>query len=197
MIMVVCMLLCSAVWAAGLSLNDFTADMVTTRHGETHTSKIYSKDGKKRMEMTGRGQTMITIMRPDKQVVWMIMPAQNSYREMPFNNRSNDMLSQLSDPNVKSEKKFIGNETVEGHPAKKYSVTIIRDGKKEAMGSVWEATDLNNFLIKHQSEDQEMTTVWKNIKTGGVSDSLFEVPAGYTKVSMPSMGGFEMRPKGK
>lgn len=201
-LVMVFILLCSAVWAVGLAFNNFSADIATTRRGETQTSKMYSKDGKMRMEVTGRGSDMITITRPDKKVIWMIMPANNSYMEMPINKQNNDVTSQLSDPNVKSDKKFIANETVDGHPAKKYSVTILRGGKNEAAGFVWEATDMNNFLIKHQSADLETTTVWKNIKTGSVSDSLFEVPAGYTKKSMPSMGmppmgGSNMRPKGK
>jgi len=34
--------------------------------------------------------------------------------------------------------------------------------------------------------------VWKNIKKGGVTDSVFELPAGYKKMDMyapPGMGG--------
>ncbi len=197
-IVMVCLLSCVFVWAAVPDLNNFSAEVVTTTHGETHTSKLFSKDGKRRMEMTGgqRG-SMIVIARPDKMLIWMIMPADSSYREMPMNKRNTDIQSQLSDPNVKSDKQFIANETVEGHPAKKYHVTVTVNGKKEPAGFLWEATDMNNFPIKHQSEDKQITTVWKNIKIGGVSDSLFEVPAGYKKVSMPAMNQLRMPQKGK
>jgi hypothetical protein len=196
-IVTVCTLSCALVWAAGPDFNNFSADVITTTHGETHTSKIYSKDGKKRMEMAEQRGGMIMITRPDKMVVWMITPATSSYREMPMNKRHNDISSQLSDPKIKSEKEFIANETVDGHPAKKYHLTVIVNGKKEASGFLWEATDMNNFPIKHQSEDKQVTTVWKNMKTGGVSDSLFEVPAGYKKMSMPAMNDLGMPRKGR
>ena len=89
------------------------------------------------------------------------------------------------------------DETVEGHPTKKYHATVIRDGEKEAAGFLWEATDMNNLPIKHQSENQQTTTVWKNVRTGSVSDSVFEIPAGYAKVSMPGMDGAGTMPKQK
>ncbi len=116
---------------------------------------------------------------------------------MPLTKQKKDVASQLYDSDVKSEKTFLGNETVDGHPTKKYHVTVITDGKKEASGFVWEATDMKDFPIKHQSEDKQTTTLWKNIKMGGVSDSMFEIPAGYKKSSMPGMGGPGMMPGGK
>jgi hypothetical protein len=186
-VVVVSLFLCSAAWAARPVFSNFSADVVTTSHGSTHTSKVYSKDGRSRMEMRGEGREMITITRPDKDVVWMLMPATRTYMEMPFNRKRAGISSQMSDPAVQTDKKFIANETVEGHPAKKYHVTVITDGRKEASGFLWEATDMNNFPVKHQTEDGETTTVWKNVKRGGVSDSLFELPAGYRKMSM---GGF-------
>jgi outer membrane lipoprotein-sorting protein len=189
-VVVVSLFLCSAAWAAGPVSSNFSADIVTTSHGSTHTSKVYSKGGRSRMEMSGEGREMITITRPDKNVVWMLMPATRTYMEMPLNRKRAGISSQLSDPSVQTEKKFVANETVEGHPAKKYHVTVIMDGKKEASGFLWEATDMNNFPVKHQTEDGEITTVWKNVKRGGVSDSLFELPAEYKKMSMPRMGGF-------
>jgi hypothetical protein len=59
--------------------------------------------------------------------------------------------------------------------------------KKKKSGYIWEATDLGNFVVKYESEDKKITTVWKNIKTGGVADSVFELPAGYKKMDMPAM----------
>ncbi len=192
--LMICVFLSAVVWAVGPEFTNFSADIVTTSHGSTHTSKMYRKDGKSRMEMIGGKKEMITISRPDKQVTWMLMPESKTYMEMSSNMQKKDITSRLNDPSVKSEKTFIGNDTVDGHPAKKYHVTVILDGKKEASGFIWEATDMNNFPVKHQSEDGETTTIWKNIKTGDVSDSLFEIPAGYKKMSMPGMGGPGMMP---
>jgi hypothetical protein len=53
-VVVVSLFLCSAAWAARPVFSNFSADVVTTSHGSTHTSKVYSKDGRSRMEMRGK-----------------------------------------------------------------------------------------------------------------------------------------------
>jgi hypothetical protein len=118
------------------------------------------------------------------------MPEQKMYMELDLSAMKQDMQNNLYDPDVRTEKEFLGSETVDGHPAKKYHVTIIKQGKKETGGFLWEATDLNNFPVKYQSEDGKTTTVWKNIKRGPIADSLFEVPSGYKKMELniPGMG---------
>lgn len=175
--------------AAGpLALKNFSADLESTTPNGTFTSKIVSKDGKQRMEHSARGKEMINIVRSDKKVAWMLMPDRKVYMEMPLDSRKQDILSQLHDPSIKTDKEFLGNETVDNHPTKKYHVTIIRDGRKESSGFLWEASDLNNFPVKYQNEDKTVTTVWKNIKFGSAPDSLFEIPAGYKKMEMPMRG---------
>jgi hypothetical protein len=137
-------------------------------------------------------------MRPDKKVMWMLMVDGKTYMEMPLDMGKKDIQSKLHDPNIKTDKEFIANEVVDKHPTKKYHLTITTDGKREKSGHIWEATDLSNFPVKYESEDKKMTTVWKNIKTGGVTDSVFEVPAGYKKMDMPAMpgmGGGATKPK--
>lgn len=169
------------------TLNNYSADMVTTTAQGTFTSRIFYKDAKMRMESSGRAQGGINIMRPDKKVMWMVMPDQKTYMEMSLDMSRQDIQSKLHDPNIKVDKEFIVNDVVDKHPTKKYHMTITTNGKKEKSGYIWEAADLSNFPVKYESEDKKMTTVWKNIKTGSVSDSVFEVPAGYKKMTMPAM----------
>jgi len=94
-----------------------------------------------------------------------------------------------NDKDAKVEKELLGSETVDGHPAKKYHETYYANGKKEGSGFVWEATDLDNFPIKYQTEDKSATTTFKNIKTGDPADSLFETPSGFQKMDMGGMMG--------
>ena len=194
--LMLCVILGLPAWAAGPMSGSFSADVVTTSPAGSHTSKMFVKEGKTRMEVNGQDHEVTTIMRTDKKVIWMLMPGQKMYMEMPFDQKKADISSKMSDPEVQVDKKFLGNETVEGHPTKKYHITLTKKGKKETSGYLWEATDMNNFPVKYQTEDRQITTVWKNVKMGGVNDSLFEVPAGYKKMSMPGgMGGF-MMPRG-
>lgn len=187
-------LLVSAAAGAG-TLKNYSADMETTTSKGSYTSKIYYKDTKMRMENNNRGQSSINILRPDKKVMWMVMGDSKSYMEIQLDKSQQDIQSKLQDPNIKTEKEFIANEVVDKHPAKKYHVSTIIDGKKEKAGYVWEASDLSNFPVKYQSEDGKITTVWKNIKQGGVSDDVFEVPAGYKKMDMPSIPGMGGGPR--
>lgn len=186
----------AGVGAAGLAgQKDYSADMVVTSSHGTMTSKVYASNLKQRMENKVEGKETIMIIRFDKKVTWMCMQDQKMCMQMPLNTQKEDIQSQLNNPDVKVEKEFMGNETVEGHSAKKYHMTITKDGKKEKSGFIWEASDLNNFPVKYQSEDKSSTIVWKNISFSGISDSLFEIPKGYQKMDMqmPGLGGMGMK----
>ena len=175
-------------FAAGAWAIEFSADVVSTHGGRTMTSKMFIKDKKVRME--GQGQQGYTIMRGDKEVVWMVKPAQNSYMEM----KANPARKPMVDEKVQGEvnRKLIGSETIDNHPTQKYEVTYTTRGKSEKMYQ-WMATDIK-FPIKTAAVDGSWTTEYKNIKIGGQPDSLFEVPGGYTKTSTPMMPGM---PKGR
>jgi hypothetical protein len=187
-IIVSVLLVKSSVAAGPGMLKNFSADLETTTPKGTFTSKIVSKDGKQRVEHSMGGREGVTIVRSDKKLVWILMPDKKIFMEMPLDNRKQDILSELHDPTIKTDKEFLGNETVDSHSARKYHLTITRDGKKEASGFLWEASDLSNFPVKHQNEDKTVTTVWKNIKFDSAPDSLFEIPAGYIKMDMPMRG---------
>jgi hypothetical protein len=182
-----------AVTAFGSDLDTFknySADMETTSEWGSFTFKIFFKDTKIRMERNTQGDKSINIIRPDKKVIWMLTVDNKTYMEIPLDMSKQDILSKLyHDPNIKTYKEFIAHEIVDKHPAKKYHLTITTDGKKEKSGYIWEATDLGNIPVKYESEDKNITTVWKNIKRGGVDDSVFELPAGYKKMDMPAMPG--------
>jgi hypothetical protein len=171
----------AAAWAADMN---FSADIETESQGRVVTSKMYLNGMKSRMETGGAEQSGIAIARGDKRVTWVLMPSQKMYMEMAYKPNT---ATRVNDPKVKVDRKFIKNDTVDGHPTKNYHVTAVVDGKKES-GYEWEATDLKNMVVKYQSEDKKTTTTWKNIKIGGGSDgSLYEIPKGYKKMTMPSM----------
>lgn len=180
------------------TLTNYSADMESITAQSSFITKVYFKDHKRRMERNSRGHQSINIIRPDKKLIWMLTVDSKTYMEISLDMSQQDIQSKLNDLNIKTDKEFIANEVVDNHPAKKYHLTIITDGKKEKSGYIWEATDLGNFVVKYESEDKKITTVWKNIKRGGVSDSLFELPAGYKKMDMPAMpgmGGGQMKQK--
>ncbi len=179
---IVGMLLLLSSLAANAFGIEFSSDMVMTSKGQTNTSKVWAKEKKFRMESAG--QQGYTIMRGDKNLVWIVMPEQKAYMET----RSDPSKQPRTEDKVKGEvsRKLIGSEAANGHPANKYEVTYTEGGKTERMYQ-WMATDIN-FPVRMAAVDGSWVLDYKNIKIGSQADSLFEVPAGYQKMGMPGMG---------
>ena len=168
---------------------EFSADMVSSAHGQTTTSKVFAKDQKFRMEP--KGQPMYSIVRGDKHVVWMVMPDQMSYMEMQANPSQQLKVEEKVQGEV--SRKLIGSEKIDGHPARKYEVTYGEGGKTEKMYQ-WMATDIK-FPVKMAAVDGNWAIEYRNIKMGTQPASLFEVPFGYNKMALPSMPGASKAPK--
>ena len=160
---------------------EFSADMIMSASGQVMKGKIFMKDKKIRME--NQGQPGYNIVRSDKNLMWMVMPSSKSYMEMK-SDPSNKPRTEEKVPGEISRKK-IGSEKIDGHPTDKYEITYTNKGKTDKIYQ-WMATDIN-FPIKTAAVDGSFTQEYKDIKIGGQSDSLFEVPSGYKKMAMPSM----------
>jgi hypothetical protein len=169
--------------AAGLAqAAEFSATMVTKAGGVEIPGKIYVKDNKVRNEVQVAGQAGIHILRPDKQVVWIILPQQKAYMEMPFTKEAQHNLLPLTEEQKNSMKKM-GTETINGYACDKYMASITHKGKAMQVTS-WVATDLG-MPIKIVSADGSFSMEYKDIKPGEVAASLFEVPQDYQKMKLP------------
>jgi hypothetical protein len=164
------------VWAV-----EFSADVVTTTQGRTMNSKMAIKDKLARME--AQGQPGYTIMRGDKELVWIVSPAQKACMEMKLDANKKPKTEEKVQGEV--SRKLLGKETIDKHPTEKYEITYTSQGKTEKMYQ-WMATDIK-FPVKTAAVDGSWTTEYKNIRMGGQSDSIFECPAGYGKTAMPAM----------
>jgi hypothetical protein len=169
---------------------EYSADMVSTAHGQSTVTKVFAKDQKLRME--SKGAPTYSIMRVDKQVTWLVIPDQKSYMEMKLDRSQ----APKADEKVEGEvsRKLIGPETVGGHPTQKYEVTYTAAGKTEKMYR-WIASDIK-FPVKMAAVDGSWTLEYRNINMATQPDGLFEVPSGYKKITMPSMPGMP-KPPGK
>jgi hypothetical protein len=157
-----------------------------TQGGYKTSGKIYFKADKFRMDMTSP-ENISAITRLDKKVVWNVMHDQKMYMEMPLNLKNKPMVEEKFEGEI--ERKHIGNETIDGHPTKKYLITYKSGNNREQVYQ-WFATDIN-FPVKTASVDGSWVQEFKNINMGSQPDSLFEVPAGYQKIQMP--GGMNFK----
>ncbi len=161
---------------------EMTADMIMKQGNTTQNGEMALKGEKMRFQM--KGQKEYTIMRMDKKVTWMVMPSEKAYMEMAYDPTKSPRVEEKQKGEV--ERKLIGSETIDGHPTKKYEVTV-KDEKGTTKLYQWIATDLN-FPIKTAAVDGSWSHEYRNIKKSA-PDSLFEVPSGYQKMAMPSMPG--------
>jgi hypothetical protein len=174
----VCILLA---WPLRAFSFELSADMITRRGGEQpYTSKIYLKGEKYRMEM--QGQHQYTIFRPDKNVMWLVMPDEKTFMEMPYN--PNQKPGAVGTFKGELNRKLVGSESIDNHPTQKYEV-ILKEGTKTERFYEWMATDIN-FPIKKVALDGSWSEEYKNILYS-VSDSLFEAPADFKKITVPSI----------
>lgn len=167
---------------------EFSADTVMTHKEISMTGKIYYKTDKFRTDML-TPQEMSTITRMDKKVIWNIMPEQRMYMEMPLNLENKPKVEEKFEG--ETDRKHVGNETVDGHPSKKYLITYRGENKQEQVYQWW-ATDIN-FPVKTAAIDGSWAQEFKNIKMGAQPNSLFEVPSGYRKIQLPGGMNFNMR----
>ncbi|MDI6784133.1 MAG: DUF4412 domain-containing protein [bacterium] len=177
---------------------NYTATMVMDK-----MQSNYARDGKKirtEMDMGDMGK-MISIVRTDVKKNIMLNPASKMYFENVWeeSKMQSDPAIFGNDANYKVDKVKVGSETIDKHPCIKYTLTVTnkQTGEKQT-GTIWEATDLQNLLIKYEMvhNNKKMTMEWKNVKLNAATTDMFDVPAGYKKASsmmeLMGMGGMGM-----
>jgi hypothetical protein len=169
---------------------EYSADRIMETSQGTFTGKVFATKDKERAETNMRGMQSIMILRRDKQVGWMLMPAQKMYMTMDF---AKAQQQAGAAPDDKVEITEVGTEMIEGFSAKKFKM-LMKDGS--AGGFIW-ITEHGipvkmDMLSKSGGEKSRMTVTLKNLQIGAQEAQLFELPGGYA--AMPSMGNMGMRP---
>lgn len=163
----------------GLFAQEFSADMTSTAMGQQLSGKIYNAPGKTRMEASG----VITIARIDKNIAWVLMPNEKAYMEVPLT--SSNVVAGGDKMPGEIERKLIAREALDGKAVDKYYIVYTANGKTQAIYS-WILPD-SGIPAKTAAEDGSWQVEYRNINLAAQADSLFEVPSGYNKFSMPSV----------
>lgn len=167
-------------------LRPFSADQIRTVRNKTTTGKVYFTQNAMRIESTDKkGDEGIQIMRFDKKVMWMLMPTQKMYLEMPWENLG-EWATWADQQGVQRES--LGSEQVGDYHCDKYRVHVTLDGKTYT-SLEWDAKELEGLPVKVQDENGTWITEYTSVKLGPQDPSLFEVPEGYQKMGL---GGMQM-----
>ena len=165
---------------------EYSADRVMETEAGTFEGKVYAAKDKERSETSMQGMTSVMILRRDKQLGYMLMPAQKMYSQMDFQKAQQQSGAQPADQVEITE---VGSDTIDGQATTKYKL-IMKDGS--AGGFMWFTKDgimmKMDTVVKNGRNKSRMTITLKNLKIGSQDASLFELPSGYN--AMPSMGGF-------
>jgi hypothetical protein len=188
--------------AFAFAQTEFSADIVDTQKGDAPNAKIYFAKDKMRFEpaqKNARG-TGAMIMNLATQTSTVLMDQQHMYMEMPVQMatqrsaytffRTGDVEAACADwlqqaRNKGSSCHKVGNDTVNGRSTVKYEGTNANGDTS----TFWIDPKLR-FPVKWQGKNSSWEL--RNIQEASQPASLFEVPAGYTKMDM---GGMMQRPQ--
>jgi len=161
---------------------EFSADITQKMGEEVQKGKIFIKGNKMRMEF----EDGISIMDLATGKTITLQPEEKMYMELPGAGPMASAAESDKELSKIATKKHVGTEKISGYKCDKYLITY----RDKAMGKMtqWHAKKLNYPIkIVYHGPEGEMVTEYKNIKEGGVSDSLFKVPKGYKKMGMPGL----------
>jgi len=150
---------------------------------------ITAAPGMERSEMRIGAVSAVMIVRNDRRVGWMLMPAQKMYQELAFAQAAQQAGTVAPD---QIELEAVGSETLAGLATTKYKF-VTKD--RTAGGFLWYSAEgipvKMDVLSKSGRDKSRMTVTLDDIRIGAQDPALFEVPAGYAR--MPGGHMFGMR----
>jgi len=169
-------------FAGSAAAAQFSAQMMVRDGEKLALGKIFVQDGKMRQEFNEEEGQTITIVRPDLKKVWVILPREQSYMELPLKTKLPGQFIQI--PPDALAKRLVGKETVNGYEAEKYEVTAP-GGLGPERQTIWMAIKLG-VAIKLVSREKNFSMEYRSIREGPQPERLFNLPPGYKKLSAPA-----------
>lgn len=154
---------------------EFTADQVTKIDGKLHKAYVYYRDAMWRIEHHSTGPVNVSIVRKDKQVVWLLLSRLKHFKTVPYSPEQDLMVNERLEGEVSREE--IGTEVREGHTTVLYEVRT-RQGERVEEYYQWLATDIH-FPMKLAKKDGSWIVEYHHVKMRSVSDSLFNLPVNF------------------
>jgi len=168
------LLLLAGVAGAG----QFSAQVLIKDAKKQMPAKLFVQGDKLRQEFSDAAGQTVTIVRPDLKVVWIILPRERGYCEMPYKKKLPGQFIQI--PPEALNKRLAGKETVHGYEAEKYEFNLPKSGGLEKQ-TVWVAPKLNS-PVKMVFKERNFSMEYKNIKEGEQAERLFNLPPGFKKL---------------
>ena len=154
---------------------EFTADQVTKINGRTQKYNNYYRDNMWRMKHHTMGPVNVSIIRKDKQVVWLLLSRMKHFKTVPYKADQDLKVTEHLEGEVSREE--IGTETREGHPTTLYEVTV-KEGERTEVYYQWLATDIH-FPMKLAKKDGSWIVEYQHVKFRPLIEYLFQLPLNF------------------
>jgi len=166
---------------------EFSADSYVQTGNYTSESKIYRSIDKERRELDLGDSKQVVISRMDKNVIWMLMPAQKMYMEMSLSDqKAKQRAGDFSYEEV--TRTVLGEEMVEGMKTTKSKINVKDSSGTTFQGFMWTTKDgitmKMNTVTVGKTQPFQIKMHLKNVKIGKQDPNLFEIPEGYIKMEM-------------
>lgn len=161
---------------------NYSAESITNIAGRTQNVKIFITPDKQRIEASSEAKQVVTIIRKDLKVAWIIMPDQKVYLEQAL---SPEQLKAEQNEKLPGEieRKKAGTESINGEVCEKYEITFKPNPQVGAITVLqWLSTD--KIPVRSAALDGAWYTEYRNIQRGPQSAALFELPKDYKKFSL-------------
>lgn len=144
---------------------------------------------RREMVIGSGGEKIIMITRQDKKLAWTLMPSEKMYMELSLDEAKSKDEGDTSQYQI--EQTVVGPETVNGVATTKSKIVMTGPSGEKMGGFMWTTKD--DIVVKmdaiavDKKDKHRFKTELTNLKVGPQDSALFEPPADYQKMSMPSM----------
>lgn len=168
---------------------EYSADQSMGDGEKMVTSRIHQVPGKIRMEFQEGGGEQAVITRFDRKQIWTLMISERMYMEIPMDEEKT--TRDVRQCTVTSRKEG-GKEAVNGISAAMSEFEATCPDGSGVSGKAWTTRD--EILVKMDAvsrksgkeKGQRVVMEMKNLKIGKQDPALFEIPPGFSKLSMPA-----------
>ena len=161
--------------AAPAGALEFSADQIIRANGKTRAANIYYRDDRWRLEHQDPGPVNVTIVRKDKQVMWLLISRLKHYKEIPYDATQAPHVQETLAGEVSRES--VGTEILDGHPTTLYEVKVTNGEATESYYQ-WLATDIH-FPLKLMKKDGSWAVEYRRVRIHHLSDFLFQLPVNF------------------
>ncbi len=159
---------------------EFSAEQTTITQVTTEVGILYHRPDRWRSEIKGENHTDISIFRLDKKVIWVLLPKEKKYMEIPLTEDDMPLPARIAG---EIDRAVVGQEKVEGFTCDKLVVRYSQENEVYEM-IFWVSPQLG-VPLRSEAPALGWKSELKKIKVGAQPDELFEAPANYERFSPP------------